>query len=372
MTEKSLKAATEQVANPNPQNEGVTSRRKLLRNALYFGLGGFIGVASTPAKAGLMDSLLSIIKKLLQAAVVGIALFYAWRYIKNVSESVSTWLENQTANEEDNGEDETIIQAKYADYVNLGNQVIANAEIMADYEPPEDACDVKSIGQISTSIDDWQKVHNAALLKKHFDFSINNTQNISEQNTLRKEKVRAITNNANRLLDTGRLLIRRGYSELEKQEALAQIELLTGSIYEDVRYDPSGVKLTAKEISTTSLRSKAKEVLTDIVTKRIKSPEFTDEFINAQSDEQLKSLARNASANGGLSYVDMLMFEGNRNSITEYNVGTMSKKAKPTPIYKKMLYVRSSTLKLQNEYVRLVKARKSLEASNLISTVGGI
>jgi hypothetical protein len=370
--EKSLKPAMEQVANPKPKSEALTSRRKLLRNSLYFGLGGFIGIGSTPAKAGLVDSLMSIIKKLLQAAVVGIALFYAWRYIKNASESVSNWLENQTKNEEDNGEDETIIQAKYADYVNLGNQVIANAEIMADYEPPEDACDVKSIGQISTSIDEWQTVHNAAFLKKHFDFSINNTQNISEQNTLRQEKVKAITNNANSLLDTGRLLIRRGYSESEKQEALAQIELLSGSIYEDIQYDPTGEKLTAKEIALISLRSKAKEALTNIVTKRIKSPEFTDDFINAQSDEQLKSLARNASADGGLSYVDMLMFEGNRNSITEYNVGTMSKKAKPTPLYKKMLYVRSSTMKLQNEYVRLVKARKSLEASNLLSSVGEI
>jgi hypothetical protein len=360
----------EQVASPKLKIKTSKSRRKLLRNFLYLGLGGFIGVGSTPAKAGLLDSLMSIIKKLLQAAVAGIALFYAWRYIKNASESISSWLENQTKNEEDNGEDDAIIKAKFADYVNLGNQVIANAEIMADYEPPEDSCDVRGIGQISTSIDEWQRIHNAALLKKHFDFSINNTQTISEQNALRKEKVKAITNNANSLLDTGRLLIRRGYSESEKHEALAQIELISGSIYEDISYDPTGKKLTPKEIALMSLRSNAKEVLTNIVTKRIKSPEFTNDFINAQSDEQLKSLAKNASVNGGLSYVDMLMFEGNRNSITEYNVGTMRKKVKPTPLYKKMLHVRSTTLKLQNEYLRLVKARTSLEASNLISNVG--
>jgi hypothetical protein len=370
MSEKSLKVGAGELANPKPKIEGVTSRRSLLRNSLYLGLGGFIGVASTPAKAGLADSLLSIIKKLLRAAVAGIALFYAWRYIKNVSESVEEWLKEQTQNEENNGEDEAIIQAKYADYVNLGSQVIANAEIMADYEPPEDACDVKSVGQISTSIDEWQKAHNAALLKKHFDFSINNTQTISAQNALRKQKVISITNNANSLLDTGRILIRRGYNESEKQEALAQIELLSGSIYDDVRYDPKGIKLSHKEIANISLRAKAIEVLTDIVTKRIKSPEFTDVFINAQSDEQLKSLARNASIDGGLSYIDMLMFEGNRNSITEYNVGTMIKKAKPTPLLKKMLYVRSSTLKFQEEYLRLIQARKSLEASSLIATVG--
>ena len=81
----------------------------------------------------------------------------------------STLSPKREKSEGQNGQDDAVSQAKYADGVNVGTQIVGNAEIMADYDPPEEACDIASVGKVSSSMHANGKAYSLALLEKLLD-----------------------------------------------------------------------------------------------------------------------------------------------------------------------------------------------------------
>lgn len=359
----------EQVSAQQTVNRSPKSRRRALKMFGYLGLGGVLGTASSTAQAGLGDALMSIIKKLLKAAVAGIALFYAWRFIKHSSDSIKSWMENQVENMDQNGQDDAVSQAKYADGVNVGTQIVGNAEIMADYDPPEEACDIASVGKVSSSMHANGKAYSLALLEKLHQRVSEMDKKVDGSNTVRELKVAQITMDPQRLLNSGLLLKRGGYTEDESADAMAVLELLTGELGTEKAREGKHFSHLAMQLNETGIRGAAIAALTDIVARRVKSAEFTEDFIASQSDPGLKALAESATKDGGLSVADVLIFEAQRQSTTEYNVKSLSLKVSATPLYKKMLYVKSSQMFLLTELNRLRATRSRLEASALISSV---
>tara|TARA_Y100001956_G_scaffold80659_1_gene96304 strand:- start:13333 stop:13704 length:372 start_codon:yes stop_codon:yes gene_type:complete len=94
MQEKSLKHSQ-----AKESRKKAPRRRGFLKMFGFLGAGAVVGTASAPAQAGLFDSLLSIVKKILKAAVAGIALFYAWRFLMHSGEAIKGWLEKQIEND---------------------------------------------------------------------------------------------------------------------------------------------------------------------------------------------------------------------------------------------------------------------------------
>ncbi|WP_218309883.1 hypothetical protein [Alteromonas antoniana] len=338
-----------------------SGRRKFLRGAGYLGLGGVVGVGSAPAQAGMFDSLLSVIKKLLQAAVVGIALFYAWRYLANVSESVKSWLEKQLENDDKNNQDEIIVQAKYADYVNMGEHVIANAEIMADYDPPDDACDMKSMGRLSDASTKRSVELQSSLAREISELPGKNREKVGGK-TVQEVKVDAFTRSARTIMAQMDVLIgRKGLTLEEKKIAMDALQLLTGVTSDTENpVKPDSMHLHA-------VKHQARNALSQLVSRRIKSEDFIDTFIGAQTDDQARALAEEIAFDG-LSHVDMLVYEANRYSLTPWNIASLSAKPKPTPLYKKLLVVRAAGNAFQEEYLRLKKQRQRMTAASLAVT----
>ena len=358
MAQKSRNTVTAEDTPDSTVTVKKSPRRGFLRLSGYLGLGGVFGIASAPAQAGLMDSLLSIIKKLLKAAVAGIALFYAWRYLAHTGESIKSWLEKQLESDEKNNQDEMVIQAKYADFVNMGEHVIANAEIMADYEPPDDACDMKSMGRVSDASTKRSVELQSSLAREIAELPEKNREKVGDK-TVQEIKVDAFTRGARTIMAQMDVLIgRKGLTLEEKKVAMDALQLLTG-VTSDTE---DGVK--PENMHLHAAKHQARNALSQLVSRRIKSEDFIDTFIGAQTDDQARALAEELAFDG-LSHVDMLVFEANRFSLTPWNIASLSAKPKATPLYKKWLVVRASGNALQEEYLRLKKQRQRMTAAAL-------
>lgn len=340
-------------------------RRGFLKMFGYLGVGSVVGTASGPAQAGLLDSLLSIVKKLLKAAVAGIALFYAWRFLMNSSDAIKNWLQKQVENDKTNLQDNVVVKAKFSDFVNFGESVIQNAEIVAAYDTPDDGCDLVAMGTVTKSVTDRKK---QAAKKIAAEVSLLSTLQGKEGigDELKKIKVDNISANANNIFKNVDLLIgRRGFTEQERGLMVDFVQTLMGSIH-----DPEE-DVDATNMDNFTAKQLVRYALSEILARRIKNEDIAEDFINAQSTESSKELARNL-AKDGVSHTDVLNFNAQRYGLTPYNILSIQLKPNSTPLYKKLLHVRAGGNALQSEYLELVKLRNKLVSLQSIQTTKGV
>lgn len=357
MEQKSLKSTEAKI---NPPKNDVVKRRGFLRFLALFGIGGGVGMLSSKAHAGLFDSLLNVVKRILQAAVAGIALFYAWRFLMHSGEAIKDWLSKQVDNEKKNQQDDVVIQAKFADYVNMGKSVVENAEIVAMYDTPDDACDLTAMSTVSSMVG---KRKGVTAKKVAAEIAFQQEMHRSDDNILvRKTKIKNIREKSPEIRKNVDLLIsRRGFLEEEKPMMTDLLQVLLGSIHDNED------DVTPKNMDVFTAKQHVRLYMTEIYSRRVKHSDIVDDFINAQTSESSKELAR-AISKDGLSHVDVLNFDAQRYGLSPFNIFSIQQKPHPTPIYKKLVSVRASQNALVKEYHDLVKKRKKLVAmQNIIA-----
>ncbi|HCV03939.1 MAG TPA: hypothetical protein DG048_14925 [Pseudoalteromonas sp.] len=350
MQEKSLKHSQ-----AKESRKKAPRRRGFLKMFGFLGAGAVVGTASAPAQAGLFDSLLSIVKKILKAAVAGIALFYAWRFLMHSGEAIKGWLEKQIENDKKNNQDDVVVKAKFADFVNFGESVIQNAELMASYDTPDDGCDLVAMGTISSSLSKRKQKTTQKLSAEIGKISsLQSDQVLGPQ--IKKLKVDNIRSNASNILDNVDLLIgRRGFTEAERGQMVDFVQTLLGSIH-----DPEEA-LTKENMDSFSAKQVVRYSVSEILARRIKNDDIVDDFVNAQTTEGGKELARNLAVDG-VSHTDVLNFNAQRWGLNPYNIFSIQMKPNSTPLYKKLLHVRAGGNALLNEHQELIKLRNRLVA----------
>lgn len=359
MAQKSLESKDAKTLHPD---EAVKERRGFLRFLALFGIGGGVGMTSGKAQAGLLDSLLSIVKKLLKAAVAGIALFYAWRFLMHSGESIKNWITKQLENDKKNNQDDTVIQAKFADYVNMGESVIENAEIVAMYDTPDDGCDLMAMGTVSASVSTRKDI-TAKKIAAEVAMQEDLVNKSPDSNNIVKTKVDNIRANAPAIRKNADLFIgRRGFLASEKGQMTDLLQTLMGNIHDSSR------NVDNSNMDTYGAKQYVRTALSEIYSRRVKNPDIVQGFIDAQTADSAKELAKKLSVDG-LSHVDLLNFNAQQYGLNPYNIFVIQSKPHPTPIYKKMLHVKAAQNSLVQEYTNLVKMRKQLVALQSVQDV---
>lgn len=333
------------------------SRRNFMLTAAGFVGGAVLSLGASKARANPLED---VIKRLLYAALAGIAIYFAWRYIMRVYESLEQWIDEHTENEEEKTDKHVLLIAKDTDAENFGTYVVENAELLAEAEPNSAGCETPAVQKLTrTRVQD-----NRRESAKHFQQTLEDTLDNASVETLRR-KVPQVYYKMDTDLDMSQLLGGKGY--INSQSAYRSIQLLMGELVPDA--DIGNIKrrgANTRGSSTAHVAQKlfAKSVWLDMYSRRNREQGIAEELKSLSDSEYLKQVIDEmAQAEKGLSAIDLMTFDVTER--TQYNEqwhDSMSTKMGFTPLVKEWSQSQAQYNFIQMQILEVAKQNANADA----------